>query len=190
MSRIILIKHSLPEISKDQPAASWHLSAEGLRRCEALAQALSGFQVNELISSSEPKAVETARETAGLKGIGQRVVEGLHEHERAGMPYFEKHTDFEQAVQQFFDKPDRVVLGEESADQAYTRFSNAVKNMVRLHKVGDLAIVSHGTVISLFVSRKNKIQPFPLWQSLGLPSMLVLNLPDYRLVESIPRIGI
>lgn len=71
-------------------------------------------------------------------------------------------------------------MGKEIADQAYDRFSQAVSDVLKSYPSHDLAIVSHGTVISLFVSRRCGIPPFEFWQRLGLPSYVVLSLPEMR----------
>ena len=60
MLRLILVKHSLPEIVPDIPSAKWHLSDEGRRRALVLAGRLSSFEPSRVVSSHEPKAVETA----------------------------------------------------------------------------------------------------------------------------------
>jgi broad specificity phosphatase PhoE len=66
-------------------------------------------------------------------------------------------------------EPDRVVFGEESAAAALTRFSRAVEGL------GDGAVVvSHGTVISLYVAAQTGRDAFELWQSLELPDLLVV----------------
>ena len=35
----------------------------------------------------------------------------------------------------------------------------------------------------MFVARRNNFDPYELWSRLGLPSLVVLELPDYRAVE-------
>jgi hypothetical protein len=43
--------------------------------------------------------------------------------------------------------------------------------------------VAHDTVISLYVARIAGLEPAVLWKRLGLPSFVVLSLPDLELVE-------
>jgi broad specificity phosphatase PhoE len=47
-----------------------------------------------------------------------------------------------------------------------------------------LAIASHGTVISLFVADRAGVDGHALWQRLGQPDAVVLELPTFALVES------
>jgi broad specificity phosphatase PhoE len=71
------------------------------------------------------------------------------------------------------------VLGEETAVTAFKRFDTAVRQQIAAYPDDTLAIVAHGTVISLFISRYNGfVEPFSFWQSLTLPSAFLLTLPD------------
>ena len=53
---------------------------------------------------------------------------------------------------------------------------------------GVIAIVAHGTVISLLVARYNDLDAHALWRGLGLPSFCVLSAKDFRLQETIPNL--
>ena len=60
MTRLILVKHSLPEINLAIPAPGWRLSDEGRHRAARLARLLTGSGSGRTVSSPEPKALETA----------------------------------------------------------------------------------------------------------------------------------
>ncbi|GAB4122161.1 MAG: hypothetical protein Fur005_16970 [Roseiflexaceae bacterium] len=47
-----------------------------------------------------------------------------------------------------------------------------------------IVLVSHGTVISLYLSRVAGVDPFTYWQRLGLPSMVIYN-PDTAQIEAV-----
>src|SRR5437764_1217197 len=51
------------------------------------------------------------------------------------------------------------------------------------------AVVTHGTVLALFVARHSKENPFQLWRRMGLPSFVVMSLPEYRLEQMVERVG-
>ena len=38
-----------------------------------------------------------------------------------------------------------------------------------------LLVVTHGTVLSLYLSRSLALEPFPLWKSLALPEAFILD---------------
>lgn len=116
-------------------------------------------------------------------GADVEVADGLHEQERDAAPFFARAADFEAAVADLFARPGERVLGSESADEAHARFAAALGGVIERGGDAPLAVVSHGTVMALFIARQNRLDPFPLWQSLGLPSCAVLSLPDLRLLE-------
>lgn len=181
MPNLILIKHSLPEIIPDLPAREWHLSDEGRRRCENLAEAVVHYQPQVIITSLEPKAVETGQYLSVALQIPIDSMPDLHEHERRKIMFVSQER-FEADVRPFFEHPGQRVMGEESADEAYARFSAAVWGVVNSYPGQNIAVVAHGTVISLFVAHLTNTNPFPLWKRLGLPSFVVLALPQNQVI--------
>ena len=188
MQTLVLVKHALPEIDPAVPAREWHLSVEGCVRSRILGEELDRYDLDLVISSIEPKAMETAEIAAGLLKIPMKVVEGLHEHERVSVGFLEKER-FEQSIRRFYEQPADLVFGEETADGAYVRFSKAVSGLTILHPRENIAIVTHGTVLSLFLSRNSVMEPFALWKELGLPSCVVMSRPGFDVVEINPDIG-
>jgi broad specificity phosphatase PhoE len=128
----------------------------------------------------EPKAQETAQLVAGQLGLSFQTVEGLHEHERNNLKWLGR-AQFELEVARFFKYPEQLVMGEETANQAYERFAAAVTSLGENYTGKNIVVVAHGTVITLFVARKVGIDPFPFWQQLGLPALVVLSLPEMKL---------
>ncbi|MDE3000094.1 MAG: histidine phosphatase family protein [Gemmatimonadota bacterium] len=188
MQTLILVKHSLPEIDPSVPANEWVLSCEGRRRARILGVRLDRYNPDRIFSSTEPKATETAKIAAGNLNVPVEVDEGLHEHERVNVGFLEKQR-FEQSIRQFYEQPDDPVFGEETADNAHDRFSRAVHKLTDRYPKENVAVVTHGTVLSLFVSRIADLEPFALWKKLGLPSWIVLSRPGIDIVEICPGIG-
>ena len=187
MSKLILIKHSLPEINPNIPASQWHLSELGRRRSELLADKLNEYALDVIMSSVEPKASETAQIMAHRLHKPFEIAEGLHEHERNRVP-FGTVEQFEKSVADFFVRPSELVFGEETADAARNRFSNAIARVIEKFPRQTIAIVAHGTVITLYVSCLANLEPFIFWKRLGLPSMIVLSLPDLQVEEIVENI--
>lgn len=154
---------------------------EGIRRAGLLSVQLSTYNLRCVISSTEPKAFETAQIIASDLGIPFETVPGLHEHVREDVP-FSSRQEFYAAIEQLFTHPGELVMGKETADQAYERFSQALNAILKSYPSQDLAIVSHGTVMALFVSRCCGVHPFEFWQRLGLPCFVILSLPEMKSV--------
>lgn len=171
----------MPEITPGLPAHQWPLSEAGRALCKPLADKIEHYSPEVVVSSLEPKAQETAQLVADQLGLSFHTVPGLHEHERHNVPWLGK-AQFELAVANFFKYPQQLVMGEETASQAHERFATAVTFLVESYAGKTLAVVAHGTVITLFVAYAVGIEPFPFWQGLGLPALVVLSLPELKLI--------
>jgi broad specificity phosphatase PhoE len=178
---LILVKHSVPEIEKDQPANTWTLSGEGQLRAHRLAEQLESFAPEAILSSNEPKAKETADILASRFQLDVQILSDLHEHDRSNVPYL-SYEAFQISIRDFFLKPDELVLGRETANQAYTRFYRAVHSILNEHRNKTVIIVTHGTIISLFVSRLTGSSDLELWNQLGLPSFIAMDLYSSTLI--------
>jgi broad specificity phosphatase PhoE len=86
-------------------------------------------------------------------------------------------------------RPDELVLGEETANEALTRFDRAVRRVIDEHPNQDIAIVSHGTVIAMLLAKYSDRPAFGLWREMGLPSYAVLSQPPLQLIEVVSRVA-
>jgi broad specificity phosphatase PhoE len=186
-AHLILVKHSLPETVVDVPACEWRLNDEGRRRCRPLVDRLRSYAPVGVISSVEPKAWETATIIAQRLRLPCQAAADLHEHDRSGVPWLGAGA-FASAVEAFFERPDELVFGRETATRTAARFTAAVEGILA-GRVGEtLVVVAHGTVIALFVAHHVGVDAFALWRRLGLPSFVALALPDHRIVEVVEAI--
>ena len=144
-----MVRHSNPEMERDQPASAWRLDEVGRRRSKLLTDRLRGFSPDVVWSSREPKAVETAEIVAAAFGVPVRTADGLEEHHRRGVPYFLTNDEFESAVEQLFCSPDQLVLGTDvngggilghGAEQKCTSRSSVFSENVRLRRASSGAL--------------------------------------------------
>ena len=188
MRQLIFVRHSLPEIDPSLPACEWHLSEAGRRLCRPLAQALGAFSPDVVVASAEPKAIETGQLVAQVLKKPFAVEPGLHEHER-DKGTFTTRARFETQVARLFAEPGKLVFGNETADEAYSRFTRAVSKVLDKYSgKKNAAVVTHGTVLTLFISRVTGLDPYPFWKRLGLPAFVVVSLPDFDLVTVVEDI--
>jgi broad specificity phosphatase PhoE len=187
VNNVILVKHSLPAVIPTIPAKEWTLSKAGQIRCKALAERLASYSPEIVISSVEPKATETAQIIARRLQTPVHTFVGLHEHDRTGVEFLGKEQ-FKTRVNDFFIRRDELVLGRETAHQAYERFSKALASVERKYPKKNIVVVSHGTVITLFVERVSDLDVFSFWRNLDLPSFVVLSLPQHSLVTTVESI--
>ena len=184
---LILVKHAMPVVESDVPAARWRLSDDGRAACLSLAERLAVYAPVAIVASNEPKATETGRIMSDCLELPFETAPDLHEHDRTDVPFLQAAA-WRDAIRRFFAAPDQLVLGREAAKTAGDRFIRAVATVLDRHPTGNLAIVAHGTVISLFVARHSPVEPFALWEQLGLPSFVVLGASDFGLREMVATI--
>jgi broad specificity phosphatase PhoE len=181
MARLILVRHSTSQPDPAQSSAAWSLSQKGRERCRPLADQLAGLGLAAVFTSQELKAVETGRLLARYLKLPLAEAEGLHEQARDNEGWLGDNAAFVARMGRFFRQPDRLVFGQETAEQALNRFSGAVARLVTAQPGQNIAIVSHGTVMSLFIARQAGLDPFALWQSLTMPAYAALTVPGYQL---------
>lgn len=186
--KLILVKHAPPEVVPGVPPEQWALSVKGRALCGPLAEKLAAHQPAVIVSSEEPKAAETARLIAEGLGVPWRTAPGLQEHDRSNVPHLPSR-EFISMVELFFRRPAELVLGRETADAARERFDGAVRQVVAEQPQGNVAVVSHGTVIALWLAGRQRRTAFDVWRAMGLPSYAVLTLPALELKESVDRIA-
>ena len=178
MRRLILIRHSLSAVRADLPPAQWHLAPEGVTRARAFARRLDPGNASRIFTSSEPKAVETALVLGEIWRLPVEEVPGLHEHERPENRIVSAEQ-FEATIAALFARPSEIVFGSESADAARQRFAAAVASLVARHD-GDIVIVTHGTVMALFIALHTGKDAFDIWKEQQMPCATTLTLPDDR----------
>lgn len=185
---LVLVRHSVPEIVPDVPAVKWRLSEEGRRRAGIISSTVESYHPGYIFSSNEPKAMETASIIAENLDIEQKTVFGIHEHQRSRVDRMDT-IQFKAQIASLLEYPDRLVFGDETASQAYSRFNEAMVELVLEYPDESLIVVSHGTVITLFVSSQNDVESYRFWRSLDMPGLIVLSRPDFKLVEVLASDG-
>lgn len=188
MRKLILIKHAAPQVVPTEPPEKWHLSDRGRGSCALLAEKLAAHHPQIILSSLEAKAIETAQLVAAHLKVPVHTRPNLHEHDRSNVPHM-RSGEFISMIELLFRKPDERVLGKETATQALERFSVAVDKIIAEESAETLAIVSHGTVIALYLAEHTGQSGFQLWRDLGLPSFAVLELPEHRIIDTVTSVN-
>jgi broad specificity phosphatase PhoE len=180
--QIVLVKHAQPVLDAAVPPKHWQLAPEGEEQATRLAQRLGQFVPLTLVSSREPKALRTAGIVGRELNVPIEVIDGLEEFDRPALPLMSA-TELERLHARIFREPSARVLGNESGAQALARFSAGVdRALERVAKSDTLVVITHGTVISLFVAAHNDCEAIDLWKRLDCSSFVVLTLPDFQLV--------
>ncbi|MBK26354.1 MAG: hypothetical protein CME70_20310 [Halobacteriovorax sp.] len=182
---LILVKHALPELNEEVAPKEWQLGEKGLKQAKKFAGFVQdNLDVDPIIySSEESKAIDTAKVLAETLGLNHKTNPDLGEIDRAPSKILDEegHISRNEAI---FKKPAEAVLGSESANDALKRFESGIKEIIKDPQEDERLIVTHGTVISLFLAKHNKeIDAFDVWQKLSCPSYVVVSLPEFKVLE-------
>ena len=184
MAKLILVKHAPPEIRPGVISHRWVLSAEGRDRCAWLANAFRAHGVARLYSSLEPKALETAALAGAPLGLEVCPRRDLHENDRTGLA-FGSLDALKQRMRRFFEAPSELIVGEETADAALRRFEAAVRAAAAEAPDQTIAIVTHGTVLTLLTAKYNPVTAFEFWEALTPPSWVPLDPATFRFAGAV-----
>lgn len=81
------------------------------------------------------------------------------------------------------------MLGNETANDALNRFVRALDEVVTSYPSENVAIVTHPTVMSLYIASRTGTDCYGYWKRLGMPAFAVLSLPDLRLIETVESVA-
>ncbi|MGH6986853.1 MAG: histidine phosphatase family protein [Caulobacteraceae bacterium] len=101
-------------------------------------------------------------------------------NDRSGLGFVERGR-LGRLIAEFFDRPDERVIGAETAAEALQRFEQAVRSIAAEAPEETIAIVTHGTVLTLLIAKHNRVSPWTFWASLGLPSCVLIDASSFRL---------
>ncbi|MBL8162223.1 MAG: histidine phosphatase family protein [Anaerolineae bacterium] len=184
MGFIILVRHA---ITQPQPGVSphaWSLTDEGREKAQSLAERLHCFRASRILSSDEPKALETAQLLAGhLGSLAVTPHEALRETHRTSAPFYRDVESFKRAIRNAMQHPQKKAYGDETFQAAQDRFARAIGELVDSDDDETVIVVSHGTVLALYIASLTGLDAFSLWELLDMPSYAVVSLPDLEVRE-------
>jgi len=183
VANLILVRHAQPLVKPQVPSVQWRLTPAGREGASAMGHLLAAYNPTRVITSIEPKAVETGTIIADQVQVSTAQVQGLHEHERHNEGFVSDHPA---RVRELLSRPEELVYGAETGAQAADRFAHALYGAVGETPGQTVVAVSHGTVMVLFAAARAGIDAFVLWQSLKMPCALVFTLPDFVMQTPVP----
>ncbi len=180
--RLVLVRHARVRLEPEVPPERWELTDEGRADAQRLA-ALSVFVgVEAVVTSPEPKARATAEPIARAAGLELRVEQDLREAARGASPVDDRAAFVARVDAWLGGAP---VPGWEERDAAAARIVACVERLLGASS-GDLVLVSHGTVLSLYLAwlRGRERVELAEWEAIPLPGVAVVDPVARELRES------
>jgi len=163
VSRVLVIRHC----ESSGQVAEAPLTATGYAQAEALADRLQAQPVDRIVSSTYRRARETIAPFARRAGLSVELEPRLVERRLSLEPI----ADWREVVRRSFGEPDFAVAGGESGRATLERGWAALEAALGAgHALP--ALVSHGQLISLLLSRIDPGFGFDGWQSLRNPDVI------------------
>ncbi|MET0172230.1 MAG: histidine phosphatase family protein [Agrobacterium vaccinii] len=148
----LYITHPQVRIEADVPVPNWSLSDIGAQRVRRAAALRWAKALRRIVSSSEKKAVETARIFASAGGVEVETAANMHENDRSATGFLPPDR-FERAADWFFANPEASYKGWETAADAQMRIVGAVEAVLASHDPAEpIAFIGHGAVGTLLKS--------------------------------------
>ncbi len=180
-AQLLLVRHSSPRISDDMSYRDWPLSNEGKKLAVRAAEFIAEVSPGQIFSSDERKALDTAKIIGRHCGVDVEVEPDLREHDRTGVTWRDSATR-QRELEALFANPSHVVFGRESGSQALRRLTAAIERLT-LRTPGPWVLVTHGTVMALYLAELTGHAPMEIWSCFGMPTVAWVDWRNHRLVN-------
>jgi broad specificity phosphatase PhoE len=161
MDQFVLLRHAKPLRDPAEPPTRWSLDPDHLEDISPLADALRGLGLVHVLTSVEPKARGTGGCLASLLNIPVDSDARLGEVNR---PHLPDSRDFTERVRSYLRGD--AVAGWEPQAVVTQRMRDATEDAGGL---GFVALVSHGTAISLFLESLGLVNAWTFWTRMSSP---------------------
>lgn len=178
MSKLYVVRHAQVLIDPAVPSHRWELSPEGIQSTQELARRESWHGVREIWHSPEPKAIGTAHVIAEHAGLVMKSHEDLRE--LAFEAGYLTAEEFQARVGAYFQGGQDDPAFEPFAE-AQARIVQAVRDLVAQAAGQDVAIVSHGRILTVLYSHLfgRRLGPEE-WRSIKLPDLSVIDTGTWQ----------
>ncbi|MGI9110624.1 MAG: histidine phosphatase family protein [Gaiellaceae bacterium] len=181
MRRLVLVRHAQVRLDPELPPRRWQLTSEGRADAQRLARLDLFDGVEAVVTSPEPKARATAEPIARAAGVELDVEHDLREAERDASSVDDRAA-FVARVDDWLNGSS--VPGWEERNAAAARIVACVERLLAASR-GDLVLVSHGAVLSLYLARLRGQTRVGLaeWESIPLPAVAVVDPAARTILE-------
>lgn len=179
---IYLIRHCKAE--GQDPGAE--LTPEGVEQSEALSRFLWNKNIDMIVSSPFVRAIQTIKPFVEQTDVMIRTDARLSERVLSSVNIPDWMAWLEKSYSDFNMK----LHGGESSAEASQRGIEVINECVHNNAAGNIAIVTHGNLMSLMIRNYDKNFGFREWQTMSNPDVFELSTEgDNYSIQRIPSIG-
>ena len=160
----------------------WGLSDQGRIQVVKLSEAPFWQKVTALYSSNQGKAIEAAQTIGTNHKIEVTALPGLAEVWR-GTEVYLSAAEYDNVLGRFFSLPNFSIEGWERATNALARFSETVKELIAQRPGESVAILSHGTILTLYTAMLDQQTPtLDRWRNIEFATVAAVDIAPMRLI--------
>lgn len=163
MGLVRYVSHPEVKIDASIPVPEWSLSEVGRQRAESAATCQWASNIDQIVTSSEVKAIETAEILSMSSGAAVEIRDGIGEIDRSSTGYV-PHERHEELADLLFERPHESAQGWERAIDATSRMMTHLADVWDCD--GHVVIVGHGGVGTLVMCA---LGGFPIARSRDQP---------------------
>jgi broad specificity phosphatase PhoE len=176
---LYLVRHASVDPRPGQPSAIWRLSPQGRAGADALAAEDCWAWLTRVYSSAEPKAIATAQRIAMRNALPLSIEPALGEVER---PWVD--ANYKAEARRYLSG--ELLEGWETRGAATARIQAAIHRIDASHAEADVAVVSHGLILSLYLSdllALDDLRTAELWNGIAFPDYAIVDPQGRALVQ-------
>jgi broad specificity phosphatase PhoE len=180
MPYVYLIRHPSTQPDPAIPVSHWWLSETGRAQVHTLVNLPIWKGVATVYTSTQPKTSVVGELVYAAHGVPFLPLVALDEARRES--WLDPEA-FDAAQRAFFAHPANPPMrGWEPARSAGLRFIAAMDHLLAVHKPADsLVIVSHATVLTLYVAHLREITPsYEQWRKTGFAAIMAVDRAALR----------
>jgi broad specificity phosphatase PhoE len=179
LALLYLVRHSESAVDPSRRPEDWALTERGQDRARRLAASREWRQMAAVGTSEEPKALATAELIAAQ---WKRPLVPDARFGEVTRPFADSSKEFEEAVSEYLKG--RALPEWERISDAANRFQAALADLRSRHS-GDVAVVSHGTIMAVYLSRTLGIRfSGREWSKIAMPDVCVVDVEARRILRN------
>ena len=170
MQQLVLVRHAA---ASGQEAGA-PLTSEGERQARELADFLTQFDIERVISSPFVRATESVRPFCSRVGLPVETDDRLVERVLSARNF----ADWREHLRRSFDDPDYCLEGGESSRTAQARGTAVLHSALASGE--RCVLVTHGNLLALILRSIDATAGFDVWSSLTNPDVFVVHIDGER----------
>jgi broad specificity phosphatase PhoE len=184
MATLYLVRHPETRVDLSIPSSQWSLSERGMSQAQRLARQSLWRDIAMIYASDEPKSITTARVVAAYQGIPWQTRACLGELDRSSYQPPDIAA-YRSAVTRMLSYPEESIRGWETRAHAEERIVTCVEGLVAHRHEDNIAIVSHGIVLTILVAHLTGMSElYEFWRDMRFASVATLDTARWVLTSS------